>query len=336
MEEKKLSLEMLMKKGKGVLIVGIIIILMGITSLISSYFYYNNQIKDAEEFTPLSTSGGEYGTIEVAYILDYFAENDTTKEKVYLVFDDEDRMFLAAIDDETMKSLQDLYDYAYGEEEIDYPGSVTIFGKASSITTSLKNLAIDYYNEVFDTDFLTSGNFSTYAGNYYLDTNSTPLTDNMPMVYIVTGIFVIVGICCIIGFFNNRRSSNKYLAKYEANLDKINQELNGSSAMAYEKFKVYITNNYIITYSAGLQIIDYKDIVWLYPADRSYRGSVTRTIYVVTKDSKMHTVCVSGVDKKRKIILDEIYEGIFAKLPKKALAGYTDENRSKVKELYEK
>lgn len=337
MEEKKLSLEMLTKKGKGLLIAGIVILVMGIISTVSSYFYYNNEKKNAEEFSPFQQE--QYGKIEVSYILDYFAESESTGERVYLVFDEENKMYLASINDETMESLKDLLDYTYDEEK-EYPGSVTIKGTSEQITPSLKELAIEYYNDVFKNNSsgfkLTKSNFSTYAGNYYLDTNRDPVTDNMSIVYMVAGVFAIFGICFVIAFFNNKRSSNKSLAKYEGSLDKINQELNGSSAVSYEKFKVYITNNYIITYSSGLQIIEHKDIVWLYPADRSYRGSVTRTIYVVTKDSKMHTVCVSAVDKKRKIVLDEIYESILAKLPKKALAGYTDENRSKVKELYEK
>lgn len=332
--EKKVELSKLMKKGKGLLISGIIVLLMGVISFTASYLGYKDEVDNPNMFDAFLQDN--YGYIEVEYILDYFAEEETTKDKVYIVFNPENKMYLASIDDKTMESLKELLDYTYSDDEREHPGTVKIKGTSAQISDSLKELAINYYNESYGDTYLNKSNFSTYAGNYYLDTKIDPMSENMPFMYIVMGIFVIIGGCLIIGYFNNRKSTKKCLAKYEGKLDKIEDELNSSSVSDYSKYKLYITNKYIVSYVSGLQIIEYKDIVWLYPMDRTYRGNTTRTIFVITEDSKTHTVCAINVSKKTKIILDEIYESILTKLPEKALAGYTNENRLKVKELYKK
>lgn len=330
--EGKVELSKLMKKGKGTLIAGIVVLLMALSSLGIGYFTLNQE-SEPDLFSTI-TKADQYGKIDVEGVTLPFAESDD--EKVYFVWD-EDRMYLANISEEAFKSLRDIYDYTYNED-MDFPGTVTIKGSSVSIPSDLKKLAIEYYNKWFAEDGkkLTTANFNTVFGSFYLDTHTSPAKDNFTITLMVAVVLGFCGICLIITYLNNRRSSKKSLAVFEGNMERLEKELNDSQTSSYKKYKLFLTENYIVTYAGGLKVVSYQDIVWLYPKEVTYRGVTTRTIYVVTNDSKMHTVLTMSLNKKTREETDEIYQAVLIKLPKDALAGYTNENRLKVKELYTK
>lgn len=335
--ERNVDLGKLMKKGKGLLIAGIVLMVMALSSLAFGFFEMNEEKKNPANFLNASKEG-EVGAINVTLVTSAFAvpEDENDDEKVYMVYDEENYMYLVSMRDVEFEKLKDIYEYTYNEEIEEAPEPVKLIGTATKVPSDLKKLAIDYYNEIFTDAKLTSSNFANQFGDYYLDTTKTPAGDNFIFCAMSAGLLTIVAICLIIGFFNNRKDSKKSLAKFEGNLEKLEKELNNSSTMDYKKYKLFLTDNYIVTYASGLKVVDYKDIVWLYPKEVTYRGSTTRTVYVVTNDSKMNTVCNMGLTKKTRPEMDEIYQAVLLKLPKDALAGYTNENRLKVKDLYTK
>jgi len=337
--ERKVELSKLMKKGKMALVLGTIFLLVGI-GIFSYGFIEFNKIKN-NPVEMASGSEGEYSKIDVNLMTEYFATDDADNptEKVYFVYD-EDYMYLASIDDETMKDLEAIKEYSYDEEK-EFPGTVTIYGTLTKIPDDLKKLAISSFNEMYDykvTDdfYLRYTNFNEYFGYYYLDTNVGPMNDDFPYILIMAGMFLIIGITSVIAFAKNRMNSKKCLEGYKEDIEKIEAELNSESTVDHSKYNFYLTDHYVITYGSGLKVINYNDIVWLYPKEVSYRGNVTRTIFVVTKDSKIHTVCALNVNKKTRELLDEMYQALLMRIPKEALAGFTSENRLKVKELYTK
>lgn len=335
--EKSVELQKLLKKGKGTLITGLIMIIGSIAVVIFAYLSLQDIIKNPVLLNE-ATKENEYAKVDVNVMTDYFAVNEINEKdnKVYLVFDGENRLYMVNLNSEARSELNDIYDYSFDEDK-EFPGAVTIYGTTVKIPSSLQTLAINFYNEWMDEEFLTDHNFNDYLGFYYLDTNQkSDSEENMIYAYMVGGLFGIIGICLIGSFFKNKKESKKSLEIFEGNLEKLEEEINRTSTMNYQKYKLFITDNYIVSYLNCLQVVLYKDIVWLYAKEITYRGSTTRTIYVVTKDSKIHTVCNVGVSKKTKADLEEIYQALLLKLPKKALDGYTNENRLKVKELYVK
>ncbi|MDE6284775.1 MAG: hypothetical protein K2M17_03435, partial [Bacilli bacterium] len=233
----------------------------------------------------------------------------------------------------------DIYDNNYNtDEDAEAPESKTIMGTSTAIPTELRKHAIEYYNKLFpDAEKkITISNFNTYFGSYYLDGYTSPAQENYTYTLLAAGVLGVMGILCLIAFIGNQKDTKKTIAKFEGNLEKLEQEINSSSTMDYKKYKLFLTDHYVITYNGALRVVDYNDIVWLYPKEVTNRGYTTRTTYVVTNDSKMHTVCCMGVNKKTRVEMDEIYQALLLKLPKDALAGYTNENRAKVKDLYTK
>ena len=99
---------------------------------------------------------------------------------------------------------------------------------------------------------------------------------------------------------------------------------------------MYITKNYLISYAAGLELYDYKDIVWIYPHEYRYNGSLSqKSMMIVLKDSKTKKLATVSASKKNLNMFDEMYESLLNKMPD-VLSGYTKENKEKAKQLYQK
>lgn len=339
--DKRVELSKLTKKGKLGLVFGIILFVIGIGIALFGYSEYKD-VKD----NPVDFYHGkeeDYSKIDVELMTEYFATDDADNpmEKVYFVLDSEN-MYIANIDDKTMEKLKDIMEYSYDESgEMEAPSVVTIYGTLTKIPEDLKKLAVSSYNDIYgykptDDYYLSYSDFNKYFGYYYLDTNVGPMNDDLPYILIMAGMFVILGGISIFAFIKNKINSKKCLEVYREDIDKIEAEINSNTAVDYSKYKYYLTEHYLITFGSGLKVINYKDIVWIYAKEVSYRGSVTKTIFVVTNDSKVHTVCALNLNKNTRDLMDEMYQEILMHLPKEALDGFSSENRLKVKELYTK
>lgn len=335
--EKSIEFEKTISKGKGYLVAAIIFLIISIFLTAVMYFGYQDDMQNPIKLIDANEEG-KYASVNVSLMTDNFATNDysDTTHKTYFILDEENILYIADIDEENLARLQEVYNYSYSDEESAVaPESVEIKGMTKEIPDDLKQIAIESYNEMFDENYLDNSNFSDYFGLVYLDTYESPMTDFTVSLVIIIPI-VIIGLVFMVIYFVNKNNTKKTKQKYADNWDKIINEINDENSLYYKNIRLYLTKNYLISYQNGLKIIDYKDVIWMYPHEYRYNGFVTqKSIYVVTRNSKTHNLITLGISKKNKILFEEIYNTLINKMPD-ILNGYTKENIKAAKELYQK
>lgn len=92
----------------------------------------------------------------------------------------------------------------------------------------------------------------------------------------------------------------------------------------------------MVSFMSGLEVYDYNDIVWVYPHEYRYNGSLSqKSLMIVTKNGKAHKLATVSASKKNLTLFDEMYDTFLNRVPN-ALSGYTKENKEKAKEMYVK
>ncbi len=335
-----MSKELFLKKinkGKMQLLFGI---LFGIVTLIlAAYFGFDGYQQYKNVVPLLDAKIGDYAYIDVQIMTDYFATSDSKKvvRKSYILGDKEEYLYLAAIDDNVRKELNAIYDYSYSEDEnVTVPEVVRIKGMAETIPSDLQKLAIEGYNKIMDEKVVNASNFKDYFGTLYLDTFSSPMSGILSNFYYVLPTFIF-SVIFLVGSFNMKRNTKKYKLKFDEKWETILQEVEDEKTIHYEKAKLVITRNYVMSYFSGLEIFEAKEVVWIYPYEYRYNGALTqKSIFVVTEDSKTHKIGTIGANKKNLLLFDEMYETLLNHLPDDVLRGYTKENQQKAREKYKK
>ncbi len=324
------------KNKKITLIIGIILILI---SLASAGLVYYNKTKEMQDVAALVDVKEEevYASVDVKLMTDYFATNDYAgiEHKTYFVWDDK-YLYIVDLNDKTREELNAIYEYSYREgEEEQEPSPVTIKGLTKTIPSDLKKIAISAYNELYGETIINTTNFSDYLGVVYLDTYESPMTD-LTTELIICLPSLIIGIIVLCVYFRRNSTTKKCIQKLEGKWEDVLNEMDASDTFYFKKAKVYITRNYIVSYMNGLEVYNHQDIVWVYPHEYRYNGSLSqKSIHIVTKDSKTHKLATVSASKKNLILFDEMYDTLINRLPN-ALSGYTKENKEKAKELYQK
>lgn len=312
------------------LIIGIAIIIIALALEAVVYFSMNNRVNNASPLVNAKDSV-KYSYVDVSLMTDYFAtyEDEYSKGYIYFVWDDK-YMYLALINSKNLKKLDKVLEYSY-DNKLEKPDSVRIYGETKEISSDLKRIAISSYNKMFDKEFLNSDNFSQYLGFYYMDTTSTPMGSFLGESIFIA-IFGVVGASMIIKYFSDSKRSKGNLEKYSMDIDKITSEIDNDS-IYFKDGKIYLTKSYIISMLNGLEIYKYSEIRWLYPYEYRYNGAVTnKSVFIVTKDGKVHTIAQFKASKKKIIKFNELYENLVNKTPD-AMHGYTTENIEKNKEM---
>ncbi len=323
------------RKGIGLLIAGLFVILSTLVTDAVYYFSKKDYTKDAVALADAKT--GDFAYVDVSIMSDYFATNDYTgvDHKTYFVWD-EKYIYIVDLNDKNREDLNPVYDYSYSEDENAVaPEAKRIYGMVKSIPSDLKKIAIDSYNEMKGEKVLNLTNFKDYLGTVYMDTFETPNNDIISTLS-VSVIFFVIGGLLIIAFVCVKARTKKNMKKVEEKWDTILNELDSSDCFHYKKASLYITKNYLISYAAGLELYDYKDIVWIYPHEYRYNGSLSqKSMMIVLKDSKTKKLATVSASKKNLNMFDEMYESLLNKMPD-VLSGYTKENKDKAKQLYQK
>lgn len=326
------------KDNKITLIVGILFL---ITSLVSAIMVYFEKNKEMDNVKPLSevTKAEEYASVDVQIMTDYFAKNDYAgiEHKTYIVWDNQEKpyMYIVDLNDKTREALNSIYDYSYAEEEMDAPETVTIKGMTKTIPSDLKKIAINAYNELYGEKLMTTSNFSDYFGVVYLDTFESPM-NNLMTDLIICLPSLIIGAIVLILYFRKSYVTKKCIQKLEGKWEDILREMDSSDNFYFKKAKLYVTSNYVVSCVGGLEVYPHSDIVWIYPHEYRYNGSLSqKSIMIVTKNGKAHKLATVSASKKNLTTFDEMYDTLMNRMPN-VLSGYTKENKDKAKELYQK
>lgn len=210
----------------------------------------------------------------------------------------------------------------------DEAASSLIYGMSEEIPQDLKEVAVDIYNQLYQTDEVTIDNFNNYLVPYLINLKANPNSSAQILrgIGILSGIIAIIfGIYCIFAMLKNRNNIKKFNNEYS--LNSIIEQLKDTTNIEFKKCKVLFLKDYIISYSSIINIIKYDDIVWMYPYDFRVYGIVTnKRIIIITKDKKQYVlanISAFGKDSKEqyKKCMDEI-----VKRNSNILIGYTPEN----------
>lgn len=184
---------------------------------------------------------------------------------------------------------------------------------------------------------LTVADFSSYFGTVYM--NMTGNISKKENICIMLGfITFITGMVILIAYFIKAKKYKKYFKSTSRNeLNIINSQLNSKDSFNYKDLKLFLTDNYIVSYINNFYAVKYEDVLWIYEHIQRVNGFRAYTaILVMDKNFKLHTIVQTSLNTKaKKESFDEIIETISNK-NKNILMGYTKENRDKIKNMKKK
>ncbi len=284
-----------------VLIIASIILVLAIIQLLPKEIEYVEFKKDKKL--------GNYAKTTVYYLMGPLvqvkASKDGTISGYYVAVGEENDMFIIRlkednieipilgkdIDDNSVKSLE-------GRE---------ILGNVQLSSSSLKNALNKSLNSIFNEEIANNNNFEKVFGGYYLDT-IIKVKNNTIELFILAIFFAIVG--CIFLLINKRirknvdRSLNEL--KEKGKLDEVIEEFESGQLISYKKLKVYLSPNYIFSYSIGLDIIAFKDIQEITTSKKVF-GSYNKNKYIIITTKDNIEYYIAPIHKKRqKFVFNEL------------------------------
>jgi len=282
---------------------------------------FNDLIKEGSKETDKAV---KVEVTDIPYGFAYYT--DDTTGKFYFVFDD-NQIYVAFLSNSDFEKLND-------EKLSEHPA--TIYGYTKTLPSDIKKLAIKAYNDGLEDEYqINSADFDSYFGTLYLDTTEQNIS---AILCLIIGAFgSLVGFCGFIAqLIYNLRLKSRIKKISDEDWEIVNQELDDKETFYYKNAKIALTPNYLIDFAKGIDVIKYKDILWMYKYELRQNGIKTQmSIIIFTLDKKRHVIAaLDGFTKKSKVVNEEIMETIMKKNAN-MLVGYTKENRKKMKEEYQ-
>lgn len=319
-ENKKMLLKLL-DKNKTIKRWFIIFFLISILGNSLSIIIENRKYPDAIELNQVAEDN-QYVRCKINAIYEINLENENkTMEDYYLATDGTEVYIL-----EIGKAQYDILNYTLNNDE--YTTTPFIYGMSKDISYNLKQLATNTYSQIFKDDEITIDNFNEHFIPYIINVKANPNSSAQIFnsIGLISGIIVIIiGIYCIFIMIKNRKKIDR-LEKEGMTQEILNQVLD-SSKIEYERCKMMFLNDYLISYLYGIEIINYDDIMWMYPYNYGVYGIVTnKRIIIITKDKKQYVLANAfAFGKKNKEQYEKCMEEIVKRRPN-ILVGYTPEN----------
>lgn len=327
---KKIKNNLLKKKLNKINILFIIgIILIGLTiafTIIASYNvskYQKNATYLNDIIMEEDNKEEENAYLKVAYKPYSFAKyTDIENEAFYIIYDG-NYYYIVYMNDNLFNKLN--------TDEIEQ-NPINIYGITKSTDTEIKELALEAFNEELDSDKkITIDDFNSYFGNVYLDTSITNNTSSV--LYILAILSCLFAIIILAVYMSKKHKINKTLKQIsDKELSKIEKELENKDTIYYDKAKLILTKNYIISLISGLNILPYKNLICIY--ERNIKQS--KELLAIDIKGENHIITgINELNKQSKEKLKEIKDTITNK-NKDILIELTRENKKLLKERIEK
>lgn len=331
MESNKNKLKKSLKKYNMKML--ILISILAIILLICICVYAKKNKEPIPEAIDLvtATKTNQYATVKVQFLSEPFA---TKNGQEYSFIVDEDKtIYIVKLSMKDSNRLKQIKEYTYSKNQNEQmPESIQIFGRTAEITSDLKKVAIESYNEMYDSKDLNDNNFSEYLGDVYLDTNLSAVDHSSEEAISILSIAIIV--YSLIEYFKNKFITNKTIKEYKKNgtLECIYDQLNQIDTEEVIVNKLFLTKEYLVVAMKKLIIIKYEDINWIYPINiMRYGNIVEKCIEIIKKNKQKIKIFKMGIsNKNRQKDMDTfsiIYNEICKRVPD-ALKGYTEENKN--------
>lgn len=321
-------IEKLLKPKKAFLIIAIVSIMISLVFYgIIIYVEKTTEKPEAVDYGNLismkSDNENDYVKTTIQYIA-LFAEREGYDSKYYYIQDINNRVMIASISDETYKKIEETY--LQNKENFTYDLEGYIF----NIPDDVLNIAIRYISEAFDVQggVITKNNYQEYFGYTYLNEGITPNTELNG--FLLGGGIFLDGIAIVFLALYITSIAKIYMYSKKFDMESVKSELQQNTTLKFEKERIYLTTNYIVSVVNGLlRITKYQDLVWLYNKVAK-QNSVTVNIFLVgaTKGKKEFYIANS---LKEDTLNNIIY--LIKERNENILIGYTPENKKKYEEL---
>lgn len=311
------------------------------------FYDFYDKIGEVDNSIGLNTLKNQYVTLEVDHIFEPYAEYYTTKngirqngsEDYYYVFQLEDDYYITV---QVSASEKEAYDklcnqtYDYLDEKTDkLPDTIIFTGGFTTSDAELRQYAQDYFKESgFDVD---KDGLDYYLSPYILQSGHIAGMDTT-MIWIgvvAVGIMLIWLIGTWIAYLSGRylKDINEYFEHLSSeeryDIDRDYEYATKAKDIAFGEKWCYGYNK------NGIDIVAYKDIVWIYKHITTHRTNgiptgKTRKIMLYDKNGgKPYELC-NGTREQR---IDEVMGYLYEKQPN-MFVGYSDENVSLFKKDY--
>ena len=253
-------------------------------------------------------------------------ENDESNDRYYIAISN-GYWYIVDLNFETIDKLKDIQEYTYSTDaNATKPESVKLYGVTEEISSELKNMIIDYYNEgLEDENKIDVSDFENYFGSVMLNVRKSPVdTTTEDLIIVFAGIALIIVAIYHVSIFVVKKRVRKYLKDNQYEEEVIN-ELNNNVEAKYYKDDVILTKNFFVNKKNGnLVVFKYSDVKWIYTSNLKYRGIVTTSTSIIArlKDGKTSLQCVS-INGKETAEFAEVFKKICEKVSGDCLKGYT-------------
>ncbi len=339
--------EQILKKSRktltGIKIAYVIVILAMIISAGVAVYREEYKMPEAIDFTTNGAIGmatDQYAYLDVEGLTEEIAiygtenENDPNNDRYYVAING-GYLYIVDLDFETIDQLKAIQEYTYSTDENAVPPEpVKIYGMTENIPNELKQMILDYYNNLAsEENKLTLEEFDLYFGSALLNVRRDAIDTTIETTIIgIAFIALIVIVILHISLKIVTRRTTKYLKKNEYEEDLAHQ-LDDSVEEKYYKEKVIFTKDYFVDVRGNLVAFKYSDVKWIYAHTVKYYGFITinSSIIVHLNDGKTHLQCVEIRGKQTEEFV-QVFNKLCDKIPSDALKGYTPENIKAFKE----
>lgn len=319
------------KSKKSVLIVGLIILAIAIGLFVASQvmntkkdegvqvYTYNDLIDKNKDKENMKVK------LEIADLPELFATKTekNTEYNFYFASDKENYKYIIRITDDTYKKMEETYNT--NKDNFKY----VLEGYIYDDSNELKQRAISEYNKglSIDEEKLTLSNFRYYLGSTYLDEEITPTSSETNVLMGMSIGIGIIALVCFIIYVSKAIRIKTTLKKYS--IDELKEELSTCDINEFKKQSVYLTNKYVISTLNGLDVFEYKDILWTYNEKRRQNG-VSLGYWIIACTESKAKIQIAYAKK------DDILIQIMSRIKEKnqnMLVGFTPDNINQYKEL---
>ena len=280
------------------------------------------------------------GQIAYADILGYMQFASYGDDLRYYIAWDEELFYILSIKEK---------DYDYFAEKFDGDAvSYRFWGFTEEIPLEAKPYAISGLNEELEQEYVNYDNFYDVFGDVYLRVEKESKVTGLGGLFQTSGMYLlgaaVLGILALVYLLTGIRDRKSFdCLKDSSGLDNntILSQVNSDTAKWYDKLKVYLTDDYLVSVKNGVSAVRYSDIFWAYVTRHSTNGiSDYNYLNIVTKDGNK-IMCGNGrtFGKKNQEATSQDHDEIMGVLHEKNESirlGYDQANLEAFNELKKK
>ncbi len=243
-------------------------------------------------------------------------------------YDNEENSAFYIIYDGRYYSIAYLSDELYNKIINNKP--ITIYGTTTTIPLDVKNMALDFYNEIFKDNLpITIEDFENIFGRVYLDNTTFKISNNT--FYFLSIIPFIISLTIFIIYLIKRIKFKKSFNQIDIHtINQIEKELK-NNPLAFDKYHLLLTESYIISFNSTIKIIKYSDVIWIYENDFKILGfNLFKNIFITDKKAFKYNIAKSLSKKHNRLKEIIIY---ISNKNDKMLVGYNPKNQEEINDI---